>query len=167
MTEPNYTGVAELPGDDFIVATGVFLDLRIPLTFFNVGGPFMHELGHNLGLSHYGDKAAPLFVPNYFSVMGQYVFRGILSADTPGSIIPNPTLTRLDYSNAVLPTLDELHLDETRGISSGTNDIAFFSDALGLDGFGAGTGPVDWSGDGFLDSDVSVSINFDFCPPGV
>ena len=110
---------------------------------FILGGTFMHELGHNLGLRHGGGvsstsdpnscyppacedentvPAAPNYKPNYLSVMNyRYQFAGIQSTAFPGGF--SPVNTRLDYSTQILPgaavsdgipgVLNESNLDET------------------------------------------------------
>jgi hypothetical protein len=152
------TGYAKINGDAAIVSLGAtindaeaFLGLDppipapggAPLGQFIIGGTFMHELGHNLGLRHGGGVSstpdptvchppdcedqctsppAPNYKPNYPTVMNYlYQTTGIESAGAPGGFIP--TDTRLDYSTQVLPTvpvsdgvpgvLDETGLDET------------------------------------------------------
>jgi predicted DsbA family dithiol-disulfide isomerase len=129
------TGIAELPGNDFIVSLGHFFnDQGGRPTITNLGGTFMHELGHNLGLHHGGGTSAagtlcvppvcedaPLYKPNYLSVMNySYQQTGILEGDTVGSSTMRicstdsdcatgahcvgGTCTRLDYSIQTLPT---------------------------------------------------------------
>jgi hypothetical protein len=152
------TGYSEINGNNFIVSLGNFINdgeafLGIdppipapggmPIGLFSIGGTFMHELGHNLGLRHGGGVSAtsdpasctppdcedectappqPNFKPNYLSVVNYlYQTGGIESASAPGNFVP--ANTRLDYSTQVLPTgpvsdgvpgvLDETNLDET------------------------------------------------------
>jgi hypothetical protein len=106
------SGLAEIDGNDFMVSLGhVFNDVAVRPTIFNIGGTFMHELGHNLGLRHGGGSAlngdaedAPTFKPNFISVMNyKFQLNGIQQADTIGSVVPDPALTRLDYSTQTLP----------------------------------------------------------------
>ena len=148
------SGYSEVNGNDAIVSLGSFINDKeaplidpapggAPIGQFIIGGTFMHELGHNLGLRHGGGvsatadpdscyppdcedectvPAAPNYKPNYLSVMNyRYQLSGIQSASAPGDFIPADT--RLDYSTQVLPTvpvsdgvpgvLDEANLDET------------------------------------------------------
>ncbi|HTY43479.1 MAG TPA: choice-of-anchor D domain-containing protein, partial [Thermoanaerobaculia bacterium] len=60
-------GVAWIGGVDLVVSLGsYFNDLGGPPLASNVGGTFMHELGHNLGLHHGGGlEDTPNFKPNY------------------------------------------------------------------------------------------------------
>jgi hypothetical protein len=147
-------GYSEINGNDAIVSLGSFINDGeaflttvapggAPQGQFIIGGTFMHEFGHNLGLRHGGGVSAtsdpntctppdcedectvpnaPNFKPNFLSTMNyRYQFNGIQSASAPGQSIP--TNTRLDYSTQVLPTvpvsngvsgvLDEANLDET------------------------------------------------------
>jgi len=97
------TGIAETSGNDFMVSLGPFFnDLGGTPDFARVGGTFMHELGHNLGMRHGGGVTAPgtscvaptcengpLYKPNYLSVMNyQYQTAGIVVAADVGLGIP-------------------------------------------------------------------------------
>jgi hypothetical protein len=94
------TGIAELPGNDFIVSLGHAVnDVGVRTTFANVGGTFMHEFGHNLGLHHGGGSTAPgaaclppdcedipNYKPNYLSIMNyNYQYNGIAVSAAIGS----------------------------------------------------------------------------------
>jgi hypothetical protein len=78
-----------------------------------IGGTFMHELGHNLGLHHGGDEDRN-FKPNYLSVMS-YSFQN------DGLIIFGAAGT-LDYSRFTLAALDENNLNEFAGLDTTTGD---------------------------------------------
>jgi hypothetical protein len=84
---PDATGLADLPGDDAIVAFGAGFDALIPPEPFVVATTTMHELGHNFGLKHGGPDACVIDKPNYISVMSpqSYQLNGIPVADAPGS----------------------------------------------------------------------------------
>jgi len=161
-------GYSKINGDDFIVSLGSFInDKEAPLTdpapggsplgHFIIGGTFMHELGHNLGLRHGGGVSAtndpntcyppdcedentvpaePNFKPNYLSVMNyRYQLGGVENASVPGGFLPVDT--RLDYSTQVLPTvpisdgmsgvLDEASLDESQPYGFASGTSDLFS----------------------------------------
>jgi hypothetical protein len=125
---------------------------------------FMHELGHTLGLHHNGDVGLPSYSPNYISVMNyNYQLMGIQTSKVVGSNIQDGP-SRVDYSNDALPViLTESSLDENLGmsdISSGNKDLCFFYDAYATWTMGAGAGPIDWNGNGFIDpAPVIVDLN--------
>ena len=70
------SGKAEVTGNDFMITLGNFVnEIGNQPSWLNVGGTFMHELGHNLGLSHGGGslsdgtaESSPNFKPNYLSL---------------------------------------------------------------------------------------------------
>jgi hypothetical protein len=74
-------------------------------------GTFMHELGHNLGLTHGGSKILGqedlIYKPNYLSVMNYFFqFTGLLHSNRYS----------LDYSRFDAPSLDETNLNEQVGL---------------------------------------------------
>jgi hypothetical protein len=160
------SGMAELFGNDLIVSLGNWIDeVGNPPDRFNIGGTFMHELGHNLGLRHAGAGDFPLYMPNYLSVMNyNYQFVGIPTFQacvrdsdcSDGSLCNGKSCTRLDYSTQVLPTgtatpglLNENGaLDEAAGLGSGNSDMFFFVDGACHFQVAPAQGPVDWDGDG-------------------
>jgi hypothetical protein len=102
------SGVAELPGDDFMVTLA---DYATPTIMTNT---IMHELGHNLGLEHGGNEERN-WKPNYNSVMNyRYQFEGVdTTLDAIGDGLP-------DYSLGVSISLDETRIFETLGIDGFT-----------------------------------------------
>lgn len=104
-SKPNVTGIAEQPGDDFLVT----LTAGTPA---KQAGTFMHELGHNLGLSHGGVTDFVNNKPNHLSVMN-YSFQqtGLIFDDVPGTF---------DYSRSSPPALNESNLNENVGINGGS-----------------------------------------------
>ena len=94
-----------IPAADFIVTLGLW---NTPGgTEMQQAGTFMHELGHNLGLSHGGNDHINT-KPNYLSIMN-YAFQvGLLNANGQRSF---------DYSRRRSPTLNETDLDENVGIN--------------------------------------------------
>ncbi len=155
------TGQAELPGNDLIVATGPFFELGFVPTPIQEAGLFMHELGHNLGLQHGGNESYPEFKPNYLSVLNpSFTYIGIPFGASPGSLAP--VGTRIDYSNAALPTLDENGLDETVGISANSNDITYYNCPDSTPVPGPGKGPIDWNCNGnSSESGLVADVNAD------
>jgi hypothetical protein len=79
------SGVAELPGNDFLVTLGGWsLNTNTTASANRLvnfqAGTFMHELGHNLGLRHGGNENLN-YKPNYFSVMNYlYQLNGLSSS---------------------------------------------------------------------------------------
>jgi len=112
------SGIAEIAGNDFIVSLGSrSVDVALAYSIINVGGTFMHELGHNLGLYHGGGTISPCtsdadcrggikcdessagkfcfgedltnWKPNHLSVMNyRYQFTGITPAKVAGGTEP-------------------------------------------------------------------------------
>jgi hypothetical protein len=178
------SGMGEFSGNDLIVSLGNFInEIGNPPNRFNIGGTFMHELGHNLGLHHGGGftsdgtaEEAPNYKPNYLSVMNySYQFVGIpmanackVDADCPDGALCNGTAcARLDYSTQVLPAgtatpglLNENGaLDEAAGLGSGNSDMFFFTDARCNFQMAPAQGPVDWDGDGVAGDNAAATAD--------
>lgn len=110
----NYLGLARRAmhapnaGRDFLIAH----DLKdVPIGSVVEGTTFMHELGHNLGLSHGGaaQDTTVNYKPNYPSVMNYYWSNyGVDKAGEAGV---------LDYSAGTLDPFDENAVEETRGLT--------------------------------------------------
>lgn len=98
------SGIADRPGGDLMVTLGLWRT-DVPTTDM-VGtdliqaGTLMHELGHNLDLSHYGLYRTPNCAPEYASVMNyMYQTRGL--TDAQGN-------EHIDYSyGLIFPPLSE------------------------------------------------------------
>lgn len=149
LDEEGSSGVAELPGNDFTVTlgnsswrTGLFNGG--PPTRRNESGTFMHELGHNLALQHGGGDSVNC-KPNYLSVMNY-------TRQTTGFIT-----AQLDYSDAVLPTLNENGLNEFLGIQGPSGAQVVYGP--GHRRISNSTGPIDWDGAGGLQSGAFADIN--------
>jgi hypothetical protein len=103
------SGVADRPGGDLMVTLGLWRsdtpsDDQTGSVLVQAG-TLMHELGHNLGLSHAGLFRAPNCEPNYPSVMNYlYQTRGL--TDNNGG-------SHIDYSYGLLPSLNEGALSES------------------------------------------------------
>ncbi len=138
------SGLAEIFGDDFIVTLGAFSGNTG--TPFDRAGTFVHELGHNLGLTHAGDQnegVVTQYKPNYPSLMAyRYQLSGVrhelICENTADSCIPH---RNLDYSHGLMPNLDENSLDERIGV---------------------GFGPTDWNCNGVIDTLPVASDLFGF-----
>jgi LPXTG-motif cell wall-anchored protein len=90
-------------GNDFMVTLGAFSGSTGDRG--EQAATFMHELGHNLGLLHGGGDDEN-FKPNYLSVMNyMFTFEFRHVATRP-----------LDYSRVKLDTLNEMKVDETKGL---------------------------------------------------
>ncbi len=160
------SGVAELPGNDFIIALGHPGWQRLkdvlntqdnpPHTWDNVvAGTFMHELGHTLGLRHGGTDHRN-WKPNYHSIMN-YLWQ------TPHRAYAGSWV--LNYSDKRFHTLNENSLSESAGLGGHVGHV------VPVGGYRAQgdtvsfireVGPVDWNRDGdTLDEDVAWDTNGD------
>jgi prepilin-type processing-associated H-X9-DG protein len=101
-----YTGLSKtIPGHEFLVSLGGSSDQTG--TSDQQVGTFMHELGHNLGLSH-GGADDILYKPNYLSVLN-YLFQVT-------GLMEQGTLGHFDYSRQKFD-FDEHSVDGTHGVS--------------------------------------------------
>jgi hypothetical protein len=151
------SGLAELPGNDFIVTMGgsgwgftttpgAPLNALISMQASTV----MHELGHNLNLRH-GGNVDTNYKPNYWSVMNYLYQLNGLDADptantayqrwrreigdgTPAlcslanSPCGDPALFIMNYSNGSSTSLNEANLLETNNIGRGNAGGTTFAD---------------------------------------
>ena len=75
-----------------------------------------------------------------------------------GTITSAANGVRIDYSGAVLATVDESALDENAGLNEAGadpmhgDDFAHITNGQGIDVDAPGTGPIDWDGDGSIAS---------------
>lgn len=179
-------GFAELGGNDFVLSLGNW-DCNDPSDEADCTAPnhrtgspraqgygFMHELGHSLNLTHGGhqiedengdgnitsdDEAAINCKPNYISIMSySYVSLGIPDVDSFNPV--GELVGRLDYSAERLPDLLEDALNESDGISDGSDYTVWSSDDGDSRLAGLGDEPLDWDGDGQIDPAlVNSNIN--------
>ena len=180
--DTNSSGIAELPGNDFLVTLRVepgpnndFLNASYHLatqwgTSFSQewsdmqAGTFMHELGHTLGLGHGGADSVNC-KPNYLSVMNytrQFNLGG-RAIGIPGiaDLTPIRTNRPLDYSREQLLNLDEDNLDEKTGIDGLAGSRTLFG--VGIAGgrsVGPSDGAIDWNINGILENAIASDINF-------
>ncbi|MCA9279872.1 MAG: hypothetical protein H6815_05430 [Phycisphaeraceae bacterium] len=163
------SGLAELPGDDFMVTLGGW---NTPGGTPNQqAGTFMHELGHTLFLRHGGDDSIHN-KPNYVSVMN-YLWQ------TPA--FWSNAFWILDYSRIELPSLNEAMLIEADGLGApmGAYPVGAYV-MFGLPGTPHPNGlrqfqyasldhgdPVDWNNTGTISmSATSGDINYLYtCTP--
>jgi len=130
------SGIAYYRSDQFMVTMINTKGVSNKKWINDVAGTFMHELGHNLNLTHGGDTLTN-WKPNYQSIMSYtYQFIGIpMDCQTESDGV-------YDFSYGPLADLDERSLDENDGIC----------DSVGLD----------WSNDGdTTDTGLRFNINSD------
>jgi hypothetical protein len=150
---PSTSGSAELPGNDFAVTlgnpvyrpvTGTFFEEEHPPKVRDEAGTLMHELGHNLALWHGGGENVNC-KPNYLSVMNySRQMTGYIGA-------------QLDYSDAVLPSLDENSLNEFLGVQGpGGAQVVHGPGPFRVSN---STGSIDWNGVGGFQASVSADVN--------
>ena len=165
------SGIAEnVPGQFFIVAdAGEFEGGKLVGGLTDkgstaIGGTFMHELGHTLGLDHGGidgdslAKDGTQYKPNYLSIMNYlFQFTGLVGTN------------ELNYSEYKLPALDETALDESKGFDPAGLTA---SKKLGTRWYDATAGEwiteeeiagkaIDFNGDGNKSGIVDADINKD------
>ncbi len=137
-TDPSsVSGVADRPGGDLMVTLGLWRTdnaagcVQSDPTGVNTNictdqtgtvlvqaGTIMHELGHNLGLSHGGAFRVPNCMPDYPSVMNYlYQTRGLTDA---GGI------EHIDYSSGLLGPLNENSLSEVGSLGTSLYRIRYY-----------------------------------------
>ncbi len=166
-------GTGEVGGDDVILMLASYPGNELVID----EGSLMHELGHNFGLEHGGDRSRG-GMPNYQSSMNSrygarlvpFVYDAVLQAP-PGSV---PEGQR-DYSALDLE-LDENHLNEfTLAVSWPADGMPeywirhtcdypdpFPADFYDPDvDFWAPDDPIDWDCDQVIEADVEVDLDGD------
>lgn len=119
------SGLAETPGDDFIVTLGTFTDSVG--TKFDQAATFVHELGHTLGLRHSGNMDASVVgngIVTLPSVMSYaYQLRGVRTQMRCLGLTHAWTLFKeLDYSSGRMPQVNEANLNEAQGMGMNSVD---------------------------------------------
>ena len=156
--DPRSSGVAELPGNDFMVTLGSYSDdvIRSAGGSRDVesarrhaqAGTLMHEFGHTLNLRH-GGADDDNCKPNYPSIMSY-------SLQFP-KYIPDRVL---DYSRQELDPLDKSSLNEPAGLNGPPNRKVIFWRPVGRFWVWANQRPVDWDGiNGDNDPNAQANIN--------
>jgi len=124
-----FTGLAEVTGDDFIVAVFCYYNVSSAVV-----STIVHELGHNLGLLH-GGRDNCNYKPNYNSVMN-YMYNG--SGDANCDAVGDGVI---DYSYGRNIDLNESNLDENIGVCS--DQIV----------------PIDWNSNGIIEPSIQQDLN--------
>ncbi len=151
------SGVAEMPGNDFIITLGAWTDGQGGFggRTSDQSGLFMHELGHNLGLDHGGCDSIN-YKPNYKSVMN---YTWITPPGLPTNNIGYFFSWTLDYSSVVRPTLDESNLSEIAGIGGMPGSFVPIGGQPSV--IRRETGPADFNRDGdSTDTAVTVDLSY-------
>jgi putative cell wall-binding protein len=121
----------------------------------------MHEFGHNLGL-HHGGAVDTNCKPNYLSVMNYSFQLGTWGSTSgvPGVLDHNAARIQpiIDYSHGALPTLDPTKLDESAGVGGSGSQLTTWGDSANRARVGPVTGPLDWNGNGSIDTGT-VTVN--------
>lgn len=142
-----------IPGQFFIVANQ---DWVFNGGDISVGGTFMHELGHTLGLRH-GGCDHELYKPNYLSVMN-YTFQttGLVGSGMVG------------YSDYKLPDINEAHINENLGIDpsgltagTGLGTTLFYWAPNQRNVIPISKAAIDFNNNGNLETDISLDLNPD------
>jgi Zn-dependent metalloprotease len=140
-----------IPASDFMVTLGGWS--TVGGTNEQKIGTFIHELGHNLNLTHGGSDHVN-YKPNYISIMN-YTWQTL-------GVRHNSSWYNWEYQPFALPALNEASLNEPAGLGSaapagyGTVQVCSGTQYLVADA----TGPIDWNCDGdAFDTGVSHDEN--------
>ena len=144
-----------IPSSDFVVTLGLWPGYG---TDAERQGTYMHELGHNLGLTHGGATDNHVnYKPNHLSIMN-YTFQ-VVGVWRDGA-------RRWDYQRVAVNSLNEKALNETLGLRNGvivlTNYGTTYTCPNGSWQTDKTAATIDWNCNGSAsDTSVSVSINKD------
>jgi hypothetical protein len=144
----------KIPGSDFVVSLGTWNNGHGGTDMEKIG-TFIHELGHNLGLTH-GGSDDQRTKPNHLSVMN-YSFQtsGLIKGNKPGVF---------NFQATPLPALSEEALDERQVLTKEKILDGFLIKYYSEDKVYLApiNGPVDWNGNGRIDRDrVRKDVNGD------
>lgn len=151
------SGIARgIPEQSFVITVGGFNRGSDDEPVRAMAGTFMHELGHTLGLKHGGVDSIKN-KPNHLSVMNYlYQFSGLYGTN------------EINYSEYVLPTLDENSINEYEGIDPegiidnpriGTKWLLTNDDKKsGHSCEATGVKRIDFNGDNKLDSSIKLDF---------
>lgn len=167
----DYTGLSRVQmradqstASHFIVSLGSYSS--VVGNVLEQAGTFMHELGHNLGLTHGGcitENSAVRcdqnpYKPNYLSVM-DYLFqtRGLFRLQQDGTYSDGT----IDYSDGRLAQLDKANLDETQGLGSGAAGFGtrYWCTNAGEQPIWPADGAIDWNCDTGYGTGIKANID--------
>ena len=158
-THPSWSGVAQIPGSNFIVSLG---GGNWTETSIEQAGTFTHEFGHNLGLHHGGGPGLANWKPNYLSVMNYlYQVTGLTLDHNDG------VLDYSRYDSRSILDIDENNLDENRGVTATGEAMRYGVFWLCAANTLSGTiadvnSPADWNCNGVAsDTGYARDITFD------
>ncbi|MEZ4701661.1 MAG: NosD domain-containing protein [Rhodothermales bacterium] len=172
--QPGSSGIAELPGNDFMVTLGSWgtagllaaggftagATAQLPRARALVeAGTLMHEFGHTLNLKHGGSDHGNC-KPNYVSVMNY-------TLQFPDMVPRRP----LNYSTARLADLNENELDENSGLGGDASQHFVYNKSTTAGAASASVGVwaahipfVDWNGDSVVMKDRRVAVDLNYIP---
>jgi hypothetical protein len=116
------SGIGDRPGGDLLITLGLWrsdiaANDMVGSTLVQAG-TLMHELGHNLGLSHAGGTSTPNCAPSYPSVMSYlYQTRGLTDANG---------VEQIDYSKGVLAGLNENAISATTALGASPYRVRYY-----------------------------------------
>ncbi len=175
------SGIAECPGNDFVVSLGGWELTDAPESEKNIlinfqAATIMHELGHNLGLKH-GGNIDENYKPNYYSIMNyMYQLWGlpVIGTNREGDryyYYRWQDVGDTSFSNHYFAgySPNNAHYALHRGPTN-KNMVIDYSDGSGIDinensinestGLGrTGTAGVDFNGDGVISGTISTNLN--------
>jgi len=150
-----------IPGDTFVVALGGAWVGQGGETAEFQAGTLVHELGHNLGLTH-GGSGHGNYKPNYLSVMNYDFQFGFYGPD--GDRVKR--LKKWDYSRYIANALNENKLREPEGVRAPAIIARKYLGVYRCEGDNSPIAfdfnrAVDWNCDGLTNGVVKADINAD------